>query len=132
MYIYRQTQRCPYTGVSVLLLRWEDDASVDQGTASLESVFRDTYHYDTTRWSIPITANASIKLGVEMASFLEKARPDHLLIIYYAGHGFVGGDNQLYWAKRVNPQSGTTPEKQTLTISAVTPETMLASSNGTA
>jgi hypothetical protein len=42
--------------------------------------------------------NPSIKLGVQMASFLEHARPNHLLIIYYAGYGYVGADNQLYWA----------------------------------
>jgi hypothetical protein len=105
MYIYRQTAKSPYTGVSVLLLRWEEDTSVDQGIAALESVFRGSYHYQTERWNIPTTPNPSIKLGARIASFLEQARPDHLLIVYYAGHGFVGAENQLYWARYINPST---------------------------
>ena len=69
---------------------------------SLEGVLRDQYNYRTERWNIPTVANPSIKLGVQMASFLENARPDHLLIIYYAGHGYAGVDNQLYWARLVS------------------------------
>ena len=98
MLIYRQTQRSTYTSVSVLLLRWEEDTSVDQDLAAPEKVFREKYNYHTDRWSIPTVPNPSIKLGVQMASFLEHARSDHLLIIYYAGYGYVGADNQLYWA----------------------------------
>lgn len=98
MLIKRQTERSPYTSVSVLLLRWEDDISVESDVASLENILRDRYHYQTERWNIPTVANPSIKLGVQMASFLEHARPNHLLIIYYAGYGYVSSDNQLYWA----------------------------------
>ncbi|KAJ9141751.1 Zinc finger and BTB domain-containing protein 11 [Pleurostoma richardsiae] len=98
MLIYHQTQKSPYTSVSVLLLRWEEDTSVEQDLATLEKVFRERYNYHTDTWSIPTVPNPSIKLGVQMASFLEHARPDHLLIIYYAGYGYVGADNQLYWA----------------------------------
>ncbi|KLU86669.1 hypothetical protein MAPG_05681 [Magnaporthiopsis poae ATCC 64411] len=98
MLIYRQTQRSPYSSVSVLLLRWEEDASVEKDLADLEAVLRERYNYHTDRWSIPTVPNPSIKLGVQMASFLENARADHLLIIYYAGHGYIGTDNHLYWA----------------------------------
>ncbi|TPX12190.1 uncharacterized protein E0L32_007076 [Thyridium curvatum] len=98
MLIYRQTQKSPYTNVSVLLLRWEEDTAVDADLMSLETVLRERYHYHTDKWQIPTVPNPSIKLGVQMASFLENARPDHLLIIYYAGYGFVGADSQLYWA----------------------------------
>lgn len=101
MLIQRSAERPPYTSVSVLLLRWEEDTSVEPELLSLEAVFRDKYNYRTERWNIPTVPNPSIKLGVQMASFLENARPDHLLIIYYAGHGYVGADEQLYWARWV-------------------------------
>ncbi|KAF3359389.1 hypothetical protein VDGD_01526 [Verticillium dahliae] len=98
MLIQRQTERLPYAHVSVLLLRWEEDATVEADLGALETILRDRYNYATERWNIPTVANPSIKLGVQMASFLEHGAPDHLLIIYYAGHGYVGADNQLYWA----------------------------------
>ena len=99
MHIYRQTQKSRYSDVSVLLLRWEDDVSVEQDLSSLEKVFRERYNYRTERWNIPTTPNPVSKLAAHMAPFLEHARPDHLLIIYYAGHGFIGTDNLLYWAR---------------------------------
>jgi len=98
MLIQRQTERPPYSNVSVLLLSWEEDPSVDEDVAAFETILHNKYNYATHRWQIPTVPNPSIKLGVQMASFLENARPSHLLIIYYAGHGFVGGDGHLYWA----------------------------------
>ncbi len=99
MLIYRQSQRSPYNKVSVLLLRWEDDTAAELELVALEQVLRDRYSYPTDRWVIPAIANASMKLGVRMASFLESAASDHLLIIHYAGYSFVGSDKQLYWAR---------------------------------
>lgn len=98
MYIQQQTLKPKHSGVSVLMLRWEEDTAVEPDLAALEKVFRERYHYQVDKWAIPTVPNPSVKLGVQMASFLESARPDHLLIIYYAGHGFVGQDNKLYWA----------------------------------
>lgn len=98
MHIYQQTLKTQHTSVSVLMLRWEEDTSVEPDLLALEKVFRERYNYHTEKWAIPTVLNPSIKLGVQMASFLENAGPDHLLIIYYAGHGYVGPDNQLYWA----------------------------------
>lgn len=98
MLIYRQTQKSSYTKVSVLLLTWEDDNPAEQDVAALETVLRERYNYRTDRWSIPTFSNPSIKLGVRVASFLEHVGPDHLLIVYYAGYGFVGADNQVFWA----------------------------------
>ncbi|KAF7539614.1 hypothetical protein G7Z17_g12382 [Cylindrodendrum hubeiense] len=98
MLIQRQTERPPYTDVSVLLLRWEEDDSVDEDLVALEQVFQKQYNFRTERWHIPTVPNPSIKLGVQMASFLEHARANHLLIIYYAGHGYAGPDGQLFWA----------------------------------
>ena len=98
MLIYGQTQKSPYAKVSVLLLTWEDDIATEQDVTALETVLRDRYNYRTDRWGIPPVTNPSIKLGVRVASFLEHAQPDHLLIVYYAGHSFVGPDNQVFWA----------------------------------
>ncbi|KAI0971587.1 hypothetical protein F4678DRAFT_89701 [Xylaria arbuscula] len=98
MLIYRQSQRSPYNKVSVLLLRWEDDAATELELVALEQVLRERYSFRTDRWVIPSIANASMKLGVRMSSFLESAGPDHLLIIHYAGYSFVGPDKQQYWA----------------------------------
>lgn len=99
IYIQQQTLRPKYTNVSVLMLRWEEDTSVEPDMLALERVFQERYRYHTDRWAIPTVPNPSAKLWVRIGSFLENARPDHLLIIYYAGHGYVGSDNQLYWAR---------------------------------
>ncbi len=99
MHIYRQAQKSPYYSVSALLLRWEDNPSVGADLGALEKVLREQYGYLTETWNIPTVANPSIKLGKQMASFLEHARPDQLLIIYYAGHGYLGPDKLLYWAR---------------------------------
>jgi len=98
MHIYQQTLKSNHTSVSVLMLRWEEDHTVVEDINALEKVFKEQYNYHTDKWAIPTVPNPSIKLGVRIASFLDNARPDHLLIIYYAGHGYVGPDNQLYWA----------------------------------
>lgn len=98
MHIYQQTLKPQHTSVSVLMLRWEDDTSVEEDMSTLERVFAERYNYHTDKWAIPTVPNPSVKLGVRMAEFLDNARPDHLLIIYYAGHGYVGADGQLFWA----------------------------------
>ncbi|OTB04023.1 hypothetical protein M426DRAFT_73614 [Hypoxylon sp. CI-4A] len=105
MLIYRQTQKSPYTKTSVLILRWEEDNAVEHDLAALDQVLRERYNYRTERFDIPSVSNSSIKLGVRISSFLENAAPDQLLIIYYAGYGYVGADNQLYWASTPRKES---------------------------
>ncbi|KAK5994887.1 hypothetical protein PT974_03274 [Cladobotryum mycophilum] len=98
MLIQRQTERLPYSDVSVLLLSWEEDQTVHEDLIAFEQVMQKQYNFNTQRWQIPTVPNPSIKLGVQMASFLENVRPNHLLIIYYAGYGYASSDGQLYWA----------------------------------
>lgn len=98
MLIYAQANRSPYTSVSVLLLRWEDDLSYEQDLLQLQKVFRERFNYRTESWCIPSSPNPSVKLTMQMAQHIEYARSDHLLIVYYAGYGFVGADHHLYWA----------------------------------
>lgn len=98
MFLYGKMQRrSRYKNASVLLLRWEEDVAVEPELLALEKVFRERYNYHTDKWAIPTCPNPSIKLSVQMASFIEHARSDHLLIIYYAGHSYVGADKQVYW-----------------------------------
>ena len=99
MYIQQQTETTSYVEASVLMLRWEEDDLIDKELAELEKVFQMNYHYRTQRWLIPHGPNPTAKLSAHVAQFLDNARPNNLLIIYYAGHGFVGTDNQLYWAR---------------------------------
>jgi len=98
MLIYAQANRSPYASVSVLLLRWEDDATVEQDLLQLEKLFRERFNYRTESWCIPSCPNPSMKLTLQMGQHLEYARQDHLWIVYYAGYGFVGSDHNLYWA----------------------------------
>ncbi|KAI0142226.1 hypothetical protein GGR57DRAFT_393998 [Xylariaceae sp. FL1272] len=98
MLIQRQSQKPSYENVSVLLLSWEDDNAAEQDILALEQVFRERYKYRTEKYTIPAVPNASVKLGVRVASFLEPAGPDTLLIVHYAGYAFVGSDKQMYWA----------------------------------
>lgn len=100
MHIYSKMPRRPrYKKVSVLLLRWEEDAAAQRELAELDKIFRERYNYQTDQWSIPTAPNPNIKLSIQMAPFVEQAESDHLLIVYYAGHSYVGTDKQLYWAR---------------------------------
>ena len=96
--IYTQANRTQYDSVSVLLLRWEDDLSVENELLGLLKLFRERYNYRVESWSIPSCPNPNVKLSMQMAQHIEYARPGHLLIIYYAGYSFVGADHNLYWA----------------------------------
>jgi hypothetical protein len=96
--IYNQENRTQYDSVSVLLLRWEDDTSVENELLSLSKLFRERYNYRTESWSIPSCPNPNVKLSMQIAQHIEYTPPGHLLIVYYVGHSFVGADHNLYWA----------------------------------
>lgn len=102
MLIYSQANRSPYTSVSVLLLRWEDDQSVEQDFLQLEKLFQDHFNYRTESWCIPNCPNPEADLTTQMDQHLGYSRPDHLWIVYYTGYGFLGSDLNLYWAS--NPE----------------------------
>ncbi|CAK7215087.1 hypothetical protein SEUCBS140593_002412 [Sporothrix eucalyptigena] len=98
MYIYRQGQKLPYAKVSALLLKWDEDVTASTELSSLERVLRDRYNFTTERWGIPSIADPGALLSSRIASFLDHASVDHLLIIYYVGYGHNSLDNQLYWS----------------------------------
>ncbi len=89
-----------YKEVHVLLLSWEDDdLGVIAEVAELEKVFRKDYGYHTVRkWEIP-----SLKPYSTLEDELYRFRKDHsskdnLLIIYYAGHGYLDYSRLWKWA----------------------------------
>lgn len=96
--IYSQANRCPYTSVSVLLLRWEDDLGAEHDLMQLQNLFQDHFNYRTEIWHIPSSPNPAIDLSTELGRHLEYDRADHLWIVYYSGFGFIGSDHCLYWA----------------------------------
>lgn len=102
MYIYgKMERRSRYKKVSVLLLRWEEDVAQEGEVSEIEKVLDGRYGYHIEKWTIPTCPNPTLKLSVQMGSFIDQAGSDHLLIIYYAGHSYVGPDNQVYWARCV-------------------------------
>ena len=103
MFVYRQTQKPAHTSVSVLMVRWdgEDTETPKADTDTLEHLLRERYGYTIHRYNITSCARASLKLGVRIRSFLESQRPEHLLVVYYAGRSVLGTDNELYWTRCV-------------------------------
>lgn len=95
----RQAEILASTKVSVLLLRWADDPTASADIDALEHTFQTCYRFHTQRWLIPSDSNPLLKLLQQVACFLENAPRNHLIIIYYAGYGFVTSDDQLYWAR---------------------------------
>jgi hypothetical protein len=95
---YAQTNRPFYTSTSVFLLRWEDDLTVEKDLLNLQALFRERYNYRTEAWSIPSCPNPNVKLLKHLAQHVDYTRPDHLLIIYYIGHSYIGSDENVYWA----------------------------------
>ncbi|EPE06644.1 zinc c2h2 finger domain containing protein [Ophiostoma piceae UAMH 11346] len=106
IYIYNQGQKMPYAQVSALLLKWDDDLPAAAEVSSLEHILHDRYNFRTERWGIPSVPNPMAKLSNKITDFLDsQVDADHLLIIYYIGHGHNGSDNQLYWACNAHEDS---------------------------
>jgi hypothetical protein len=95
-----------YKNVNVLTMRWEQgDAGTEQAVQAVHNVFRDRYNFTVEDWQIPSSANPSVNISARLAKFLEYDDPETLLIIFYAGHGYISsavGGSQTYWARYVN------------------------------
>ncbi|RDL34352.1 uncharacterized protein BP5553_07480 [Venustampulla echinocandica] len=92
-----------YREVSVLLLRWEDDEmGVEWEVDDLEKVFM-CYGYNTERWLIP-TKSAHLELMARALDIVKKHNDQgDLLIVYYAGHGFINPDRKSTWCCKSDP-----------------------------
>ena len=89
-----------YKEVHVLLLSWEDDdLGVVDEVVELEDVFRKAYGCQTVRrWEIPSLKPYS-KLEDQLYRFRKKySSSDNLLIVYYAGHGYLDYSRLWKWA----------------------------------
>ena len=95
----QQNQKPRYKGVFVLTLRWEQgDSGVEQDVEAVHTAFRDNYNYHVEDWQIPNSVNPSVNLTMRLGKFLEYDDPEHLLIIYYVGHGYSApGGGPSYW-----------------------------------
>ena len=89
-----------YKEVHVLLLNWEDDdLGVFREVVELEDVFRKDYGCRTVeRWEIPSLkpySNLEDKLYLFRKNY---SSSDNLLIVYYAGHGYLDYSRLWKWA----------------------------------
>lgn len=91
-----------YAAAAVLLLTWKDtDLDLGDEWDSLEKMFQTTFNYHVQRYSIP-TAGSQFQLGIAVNTFLmQYGKPDHLIIVYYGGHGGPTKDGSTeceWWA----------------------------------
>lgn len=91
-----------YRDVQVLILSWEDDdLGVSKEIDDLRSTFLHLFHYGVTEWKIP-QHKPERKLNLEVGDFLEQYdSKDRLLVVYYAGHGFLNEQRVPMWAAYV-------------------------------
>jgi len=99
---YRPHRAQKYEAVAVLLLSWKDtDLKLGDEWDSLERMFRLTFNYQVQRYSIP-SLKSQIQLGLAVNNFLmAHGKPDHLIIVYYGGHGGPTKDGSTeceWWA----------------------------------
>lgn len=88
-----------YSDVQVLILSWEDDdLGVYKEIDELKRTFRELYKYKVSEWTIPWD-KPERRLNLKVGEFLEEHDDkDHLLIVYYAGHGFLNEQRIPMWA----------------------------------
>jgi hypothetical protein len=86
-----------YKDIYALLLRWEkDEMNVDWELDSLQKVFMN-YGFDTEKWLIP-SQYSHLMLNNKVSALVQKYNDqDSLVIIYYAGHGFINDSRQATW-----------------------------------
>ncbi|KAL8958408.1 MAG: hypothetical protein Q9193_004529 [Seirophora villosa] len=96
---FPNSRRSRYRNVYALLLSWEDDQlGVISEVQELDDVLSQTYHYQVEQWRIPNT-NSHNSLAFRLMEFLRSyASSEHLLLIYYGGHGSMNDDRQCIWS----------------------------------
>ncbi|KAI9815760.1 MAG: Phosphatidylinositol-4-phosphate 5-kinase [Pycnora praestabilis] len=92
-----------YRKVAVLLISWAkgfDDLEVEAEVNKLDDVFKNGFHYKTTRLQIDDKKPAQLLVNNGISTFMcDEFESESLMIIYYAGHGAAGrgpGELNLY------------------------------------
>lgn len=103
---FPNNKRSRYRKVYVLLLSWEaDELGVISEVQELDHVFSQIYRYQAEQWQIPST-NSHNMLAFRLMEFLRSyASNEHLLLIYYGGHGSMNDDRQCVWSWYVQARS---------------------------
>lgn len=96
---FPNTNKSRYRNVFVLLLSWEaDELGVISEVEELEDVFSQTYRFQTEQWQIPNISSHN-ELAFRLMEFLKNyANREHLLMVYYGGHGSMNDDRQCIWS----------------------------------
>jgi hypothetical protein len=90
-----------YKQVDVLLLSWEDEdpeLPIALEKRELFDTFAKIYGFYVEEWLIPAESSHN-RLQVKILQFLWNSDPNHLKIVYYAGHGKVTGQGKLVWTR---------------------------------
>jgi hypothetical protein len=99
--IFPGNQVSRYAKVDVILLSWEDEdpnLPVSVEITELASVFTNLYEYQVEQWLIP-SDNSHNRLQAKILDFLGSGNPEHLKIVYYAGHGKLTNHGQPAWTR---------------------------------
>ncbi|PMD37052.1 hypothetical protein L207DRAFT_586728 [Hyaloscypha variabilis F] len=92
----------PYSSVHVLLLQWEeDDLGVDRVVEELKTVFKDMFGFESAEaFRIP-SKRPYVALETRLQDFKQQySSEQNLLIIHYAGHGYLDQQNRMHWAAK--------------------------------
>ena len=99
---FRSRRLSPYKEVEALLLCWDQscsDMATEMEVEGLKAVFETRFGYNTTveHLNAQSKKRPQAQLNSKVAMYVENHDdPDTLLIIYYAGHGALGDDGDLY------------------------------------
>ena len=99
--IFPGNQTSRYSKADVILLSWEDEdpnLPVSVEINELASVFTNLYGYEVEKWLIP-SENSHNRLQTRVLEFLGSSEPEHLKIVYYAGHGKLTNHGQPAWTR---------------------------------
>ena len=86
----RESDAYPYTGVTVLMLRWEeDDLDVEEEITQLDAVFTRRFGFDTEVWCIPSSPNPTRALQSKLYAFQEAHQSEKVTRSFFLQEGLT-------------------------------------------